>query len=72
MKKEQLKPCPFCGGKPYVTTIKETVRHGVYVITSFVSCPQCTANGPGKDNWDFPNEDREQLAIDAWNKRKAT
>lgn len=51
--KEKLKPCPFCGGKPYVE--KDTEDNMT------VDCQECFASGPFSYT--------EEEAIKAWNRR---
>ena len=57
---EELKPCPFCGGKAEVLT-DENEEY-------YVSCTECTALlGYCTDTWgDYSTEDE---AIEAWNRR---
>lgn len=59
---EQLKPCPFCGGKAYVF-----VDNGVSVI-----CPKCGARSKilvdGKYN-DKISGCAVDSVIEAWNRR---
>ena len=50
---EELKPCPFCGGKAELFGTEET---GVF----YVECLDCNVN----DNFDTAEE-----AIAAWNRR---
>ena len=54
---EQLKPCPFCGGKAkthhYSTTV---ISYGIYVM-----CKDCMTSSKYYDT--------KRQAIEAWNKR---
>ena len=54
---EELKRCPFCGGKAHV--MKKQNRHGVEFY--IVQCTRCRASSGGVND--------EQFAIDAWNER---
>lgn len=38
----ELKPCPFCGGKPYVAQN--------YLGQKYVRCPECGAKMDGKES----------------------
>lgn len=63
MKKELLKPCPFCGSKAYEVSYTEqpcVIRHKIY-------CPKCHAN----IEWyhDEYQSYTSEETIDAWNKR---
>ena len=60
----ELKPCPFCGGKA-------TTSHGVAVTTEhffFVSCEKCHSRTGNAYKWQY-GENYEQKAIEAWNRR---
>lgn len=63
MKKEGLKPCPFCGEKP---------KYGNWCGGGGVWCPRCGAtirrdHKPSKTTDDFVLGG--DIAVDAWNKR---
>lgn len=50
-KAPELKPCPFCGSKPYTDTETATVmgdRTGHYFA---VACRNCEASAPGSNSW---------------------
>ena len=53
---EKLKPCPFCGNIA-VKTAKGVMQ------TTMILCDKCGATVS------FWNKEREQQAINAWNKR---
>ena len=57
LKMDKLKPCPFCGGKPYLTQN--------YLGQNYVRCPDCGAVVWGRDDEDFTEKD----AVKAWNRR---
>jgi Lar family restriction alleviation protein len=64
MRREPLKPCPFCGGKAQIIEVTEPSNVGGYVV-------QCGACEASTRVW-FPIKDRvEGILTDAWNKRKA-
>ena len=69
--KEQMKPCPFCGGAPvnhrfYAT--RHTESGPMHVTGYGVFCPVCRAAGPKMDT--STTDDPESVAIEAWNKRQ--
>lgn len=54
---EELKPCPFCGGKPHAQLMgRMAVRYWEVVCDN-----ECVFSGPPKDT--------EEQAIGAWNRR---
>ena len=75
---EELKPCPFCGGKAVVERV-----HPVFMLKKFkdlyfaAGCPKCGAStamfrtkktkSPTMNGW--YNYKAKQKAIEAWNKR---
>ena len=56
---EQLKPCPFCGGKAKLC-IDEEAHYGLYV-----ECQSCHAT---TDKW-IPESYWKDSALAAWNQR---
>ncbi len=60
MLKDELKPCPFCGGKAY---LKDTTPK-----ISVIVCEddKCSTSGLGI----FIANNKKELAIKAWNTRK--
>lgn len=61
LKKEILKPCPFCGGDGHITGCETSVlRHEDYV-SWIVECEKC---GAGTVEYDS-----EEKAVAAWNRR---
>lgn len=63
---EELKRCPFCGGKAkiYATTTMTYPNHGKH----FCYCEKCNASS--KSFSDFENDGSSVFkAIEAWNRR---
>ena len=57
----ELKPCPFCGGKPKIITFKHSYsRFLIYQIMCFSCYTQPRF---------FVRGETEQKAIEAWNRR---
>ena len=56
---EELKPCPFCGGKKIRVYGKENFR----TCSPWVQCESCLASTSA--------EDTEKEAIEAWNRRES-
>lgn len=54
---EELKPCPFCAGKPYA---QENGRMG-FRYWEVVCDNECDFTGPAKDS--------KEQAVEAWNRR---
>ena len=54
MSEHELKPCPFCGGKPVIYKSMSDRR-------AWVMCSECGATSPSGF--------REKTAIKAWNRR---
>lgn len=61
---EELKPCPFCGGKGEIgiADIDVPFFYSVWCENTFKSC---TASTPDWSGWHLS----EQEAIEAWNRR---
>lgn len=55
--KEELKPCPFCGGEAKILSIKEECEGEFY----WIACKECGAL--------IPVYYLEKNAVDAWNRR---
>lgn len=73
MSKIELKPCPFCGGKPYFETNHRAFINAKTTNVAFVRCKSCNARTEriplekyGKTSHSF---EAELDAIEAWNKR---
>ena len=65
---EELKPCPFCGGKPWINI---TPLYGA--LASYeVECPYCRVkkwSEIGLVDDEEGMETRKQSVIEAWNRR---
>ena len=66
---EQLKPCPFCGGKAHIRNVTENDRH-VYYETVCVLCEDCGAQSIRKisDGYYDSYCSDEEIA-ELWNRR---
>lgn len=66
---EELKPCPFCGGKAELACDNTCGNKGSFnwVIISFVRCINCGAVGQKFEiNRKYSSDEK---AIEAWNRR---
>ena len=73
MNEIKLKPCPFCGGKPYLETNHRAFINAKTTKVAYVRCKSCNARTEriplekyGKTSHSF---EAELDAIEAWNKR---
>ena len=57
-RRTELKPCPFCGGKPFVSA---RLPYFGEELTVAVVCEDCNASSKHKV--------KEEDAIEAWNRR---
>lgn len=68
-----MKPCPFCGGKPYLETSSRAFVNGTSTRVTFVRCIRCNARGNRVNIAEFGKStrsiDAEQKAVHAWNRR---
>lgn len=60
---ESLKPCPFCGGKAYLSKLKTTVNIRFFVVCGNTKCIASADQLFGKRYYS------ENEAIEAWNRR---
>lgn len=65
---QELKPCPFCGGEPYLRTEFETNRFFSYWKYR-IQCGSCGSVGEIFTCFNFEDEVTKNKAIDAWNRR---
>jgi Lar family restriction alleviation protein len=56
----ELKPCPFCGGKA------ELIRD---IYSTHVRCSICKARATPFWGKPYANNETQKMAIEAWNKR---
>lgn len=71
---ENLKPCPFCGGKVTITEIRNE-ECGYYIVTRGLDDNKCTCR-MFMESEQFENDDTEEYKtriktdlIERWNKR---
>ena len=62
---EELKPCPFCGGKAELHLIQMYEGDEPYAVN--IRCPECGVNGA--EEWKVDGKDFKQRAVKKWNKR---
>lgn len=69
----ELKPCPFCGGKPYLETHHRAFIKAKTTRVAFVRCRECEARTQRFELTDFGrtshSEEANKKAIEAWNRR---
>lgn len=69
----ELKPCPFCGGRPFVEKHHRAYVDNVSTHVSFVRCMQCGARAQRFDHAEYVESCRRSSAfsdaVAAWNKR---
>ena len=72
--KKSLKPCPFCGGRPFMESAARAYIDGKSTKVAFVRCQKCNARGGRVDISDFGKSSRsidaEREAAANWNRRK--
>lgn len=66
-----LKPCPFCGGTPFVATVEhsEESRPNDYRFHGRVMCRNCQASA-GTTGFDKTYEEATEKAVKRWNNRQ--
>lgn len=69
----ELKPCPFCGGRPYLETSHRAFIDAQTTKVAFVRCRDCNARTARFKLADFGRTSHSQQAnekaIEAWNRR---
>ena len=66
MAAENLKPCPFCGGKAY---IRKPMPHGAFDIMS-IECRKCGASPFAIEVYaDDTFENKQNAIAEIWNRR---
>lgn len=70
MEHNELKPCPFCGGKAVIRKYDELVGHGMVDTYYFAKCKSCKMRGRKFGILEAHTvDDRIKKAINAWNRR---
>ena len=70
--REELKPCPFCGGKAWML-VKPSGRYSDATIGCSGDCIAAEGNTYTSEKYSDPDgEQARRLAIDAWNTRALT
>ena len=66
---EQLKPCPFCGGKAHIRNVTENDAH-VHYETVCVLCEDCGAQSIRKiSNGYYGKQCSDEEIAELWNRR---
>ena len=69
----ELKPCPFCGGKPYLETHHRAFINAKTTKVAFVRCRDCEARSNRFELETFGrtsySHEANLKAIEAWNRR---
>lgn len=66
---EAMKPCPFCGGEPYLERNHRNFVKGESTRVALVRCTQCEAKSGKFDLRIYDPTTASSLAIEAWNRR---
>lgn len=64
-----LKPCPFCGGKPYLESGFRAFIGGETTKVTFIRCVSCNARSQRFPNADLGTRGAIEKASAAWNLR---
>jgi Lar family restriction alleviation protein len=67
---DELKSCPFCGGKAFVSTVEHSKenRPNGYRFHGSIMCRNCQASA-GTTGFDLTHKEATEKAIKAWNRR---
>jgi Lar family restriction alleviation protein len=66
---EELKPCPFCGGKAFVATVEHPKESRPnYRFYGNIICIICQASC-GTTGFELTKDVADEKAIKAWNRR---
>lgn len=78
MNSQELKPCPFCGGKAVFATRTNNSRHHCVGFSFEIECEDCGMKLPERYNVEFfltenggidTLNDERKKATEAWNRR---
>ena len=78
MDKPELKPCPFCGGKPQLCTLSNSSSHFGVGFEFEIACTSCKIKLPNRfeillhleENGELKiTKDDREIAVAAWNRR---
>lgn len=68
-----LRPCPFCGGDPYIESNHRAFIKGKSTKVAYVRCRKCNARTARFELEKFGctshSAEAERLAMEAWNRR---
>lgn len=71
MEGNELKPCPFCGGKAAMKSHTECGGFGSYSEIVYIKCLECGARGPEADSFFVGSKtDLNLIATTKWNRRE--
>ena len=65
----QLKSCPFCGGKGHLRKKNRTMIDGKTRKNCYVYCVECDARGKRYLEDELNSREAREKAIEAWNRR---
>ena len=65
----ELKPCPFCGGKPYIEDHHRAFINAQTTRVAYVRYRECEARTQRFSTELFGRSKAKEMAIEAWNRR---
>ena len=69
MKENELKPCPFCGGKAEFKSSVNCWGHGEYIKEHYVMCTECFAHGRTESEYGMEADECIAKCKESWNRR---
>lgn len=66
---DKLKPCPFCGGKPFCFVEEQTTVMSEPYVRAIVRCTNCEARIQRIKDGYVSESTVKNMVIEAWNKR---